>query len=286
MNDAVNLPVSPWSKYPLPKDAPVAPVTPWEQQIRDAAIYPESDGKPIAESTDQFDWIETIKGNVETLLADNPLAFVAADLLWYPDQTNPRLSVAPDTMIVFGRPKGARMSYQQWNEDNIAPQVVFEVRSRTNTEEEMTGKRGFYERNGILEYYDYDSVSHRRFGWHRSDAFTPFEQISEIEGWISPLLGIRFGSDEADDLRLFYPDGRVFQSFVATSRRAETAERMLFITEEQRDAATAERDAATVERDAATAERDAAQAERDAVALRATRLAERLRALGIDPDAL
>ncbi|EAM49910.1 conserved hypothetical protein [Crocosphaera watsonii WH 8501] len=29
-------------------------------------------------------------------------------------------------MVVFCRPKEERGSYQQWKEDNIAPQVVFE----------------------------------------------------------------------------------------------------------------------------------------------------------------
>jgi Uma2 family endonuclease len=33
-------------------------------------------------------------------------------------------------MVVFGRSKGDRGSYQQWKEDNIPPQVVFEILSQ------------------------------------------------------------------------------------------------------------------------------------------------------------
>ncbi len=41
-------------------------------------------------------------------------------------------------MVAFGRPKGERGSYQQWKENNIPPQVVFEILSPGNTQTEMT----------------------------------------------------------------------------------------------------------------------------------------------------
>lgn len=90
-------------------------------------VYPESDGKPMAENTKQFRWIVTIVGGLAALLRDNPNVFVAGDLLWYPLKENIEICTAPDAMVVFGRPKGDRGSYAQANEDNIPPQVVFEV---------------------------------------------------------------------------------------------------------------------------------------------------------------
>ncbi len=87
--------------------------------------YPDSDGKPMADNTEQYEWIVKIKENLEILFATSPNVFIAGDLLWYPVQdkkiTGP---VAPDIMVVFGRPKGRRGSYKQWQEDNIAPQVT------------------------------------------------------------------------------------------------------------------------------------------------------------------
>ncbi len=92
--------------------------------------YPDSDGKPMADNTEQYEWIVKIKENLEILFANSPNVFIAGYLLWYPVQdkkiTGP---VAPDVMVVFGRPKGRRGSYKQWQEDNIAPQVVFEILS-------------------------------------------------------------------------------------------------------------------------------------------------------------
>ena len=46
-----------------------------------ATHYPESDGQPMAENTKQFQWIVTLKENLDALLTQ---AFVAGDLFWYP----------------------------------------------------------------------------------------------------------------------------------------------------------------------------------------------------------
>jgi Uma2 family endonuclease len=70
---------------------------------------------------------------MEILFADRSDVFVAGDLLWYPvpdrRETGP---IAPDVLVAFGRPKGRRGSYRQWEENGIAPQVVFEVLSPSN----------------------------------------------------------------------------------------------------------------------------------------------------------
>jgi Uma2 family endonuclease len=47
-------------------------------------VYPDSDGKPMADNTKQFRWIVVIKENLEWLFADHPDVFIAGDLLWYP----------------------------------------------------------------------------------------------------------------------------------------------------------------------------------------------------------
>ncbi|NEP44014.1 MAG: Uma2 family endonuclease, partial [Okeania sp. SIO2H7] len=101
-------------------------------------VYPESDGQPMADNTRQFQWIVTIKENLEILFAEDENVFVAGDLLWYPVEGDNKKRQAPDAMVVFGRPKGDRGSYQQWKEDNIAPQVVFEILSPGNYPLEMS----------------------------------------------------------------------------------------------------------------------------------------------------
>jgi len=139
-------------------------------------IYPDSDGKPMADNTEQFRWIVTIKENLEILFAAQDDVFVAGDLLWYPVQGNSKICQAPDVMVVFGRPKGKRGSYKQWEENNIPPQVVFEILSFDNRTGEMANKLLFYQRYGVEEYYIYDPDTVELTGFLRSG-----EWLTEIE---------------------------------------------------------------------------------------------------------
>ena len=115
--------------------------------------YPDSDGKPMADNTVQFRWIVTLQGGLDVLFRDDPNVFVAGDLFWYPVEGNNKLRTAPDVMVAFGRPKGDRGSYRQWDEDNIAPQVVFEILSPGNRAAEYIRKFRFYDRFGVEEFY-------------------------------------------------------------------------------------------------------------------------------------
>ena len=72
-------------------------------------------------------------------------------------------------MVVFGRPKGERGSYKQWEEGGIAPQVVFEILSPGNRLDEMIRKFRFYERYGVEEYYIYNPDNGDLVGWQRRD---------------------------------------------------------------------------------------------------------------------
>jgi Uma2 family endonuclease len=182
-------------------------------------FYSESDGLPMADNTRQFESIVYVKKGVDWLFSTDPNVFIAGDLLWYPVEGNPKLRQAPDIMIVFGRPKGDRGSYQQWREDNIPPQVVFEILSPGNTIPEMTRKFQFYERYGIEEYYIYDPDSANLDGYLRQGNF--LEPIETMQGWISPRLGTRFGLSSEGKLELVRPDGQPFETYEQLAARAE-----------------------------------------------------------------
>ena len=192
-------------------------------------VYPDSDGQPMADNTLQFSWIVVIKENLELQFAKVEDVFIAGDLLWYPVEGNPKLRQAPDTMVVFGRPKGYRGSYQQWSENNIAPQVVFEILSPGNRFTQMLNKFKFYENYGVEEYYLYDPYQNDLQGWLRSQEQAELEAIASLNGWVSPRLQIRFELTE-ENLLIFRPDGEKFHSFVELgqlkeqeSQRAEQA---------------------------------------------------------------
>jgi len=237
--------------------------------------YPDSDGAPMAENTLQFDWIVKIKENLEILFSDQPEVFVAGDLFWYPVPDR-RISgpMAPDAMVVFGRPKGPRGSYKQWMEAGVAPQVVFEVLSPSNSARDLKDKLDFYQTYGVDEYYVYDPDANRLEVWLRQD--DQLRPMSHINGWTSPGLGIRFRLDK-DSLTIFYPDGRPFLSPVELARSMQQAEQRAAQEKER-----AEQAAQRAEQAEQRAEQLIQRAEHEGQ--RAARLAERLRALGIDPD--
>ncbi|MGK7882263.1 MAG: Uma2 family endonuclease [Crocosphaera sp.] len=190
-------------------------------QTENNIIYPDSDGQPMADNTKQFRLIVTIKENLELLFTDNPNIFVAGDLLWYPLKGNNKLRRAPDVMVVFGRPKGHRVSYKQWEENNISPQVVFEILSPGNTLAEMSQKFEFYNRYGVEEYYIYDPDKVDLCGWIRVE--NSLNLIERMDGWISPRLKIRFEITE-NNLQIFSPNDEPFLTYVELGKLKQEAE--------------------------------------------------------------
>jgi Uma2 family endonuclease len=250
---------------------------------RPTIVYPDDDGLPMAENTLQFKWIVVIKEGLEAVFRRDPDVFVAGDLLWYAVEGEPTIRTAPDVLVVIGRPKGYRGSYKQWEEDGIAPQVVFEILSPGNRFGKMLEKFRFYDRYGVEEYYIYDPGDGSLEGWRRG--VDRLEEITKMAGFVSPRLGIRFEpADGPNNLEIIGPDGKRFQTYVelieqleAEHRRAEEQSRL---AQAERGRAEEQSQLAQIERERAEEQSQLAQIERE----RADRLAARLRELGVEPD--
>jgi Uma2 family endonuclease len=171
--------------------------------------------------------------------------------------------MAPDVMVAFGRPKGRRGSYKQWQEENIPPQVAFEILSPSNKDrrglESLEDKFNFYEAYGIQEYYVYDPDDLVLQGWQYANG--RFLEIDMRSPWVSPLLQVRFEWQDGKELIMYRPNGQRFLSPVELDKRAEAAIQRAEAFEQRAD----------------IAEQRAEQEK-----LRADRLAARLRDLGID----
>jgi len=201
-----------------------------QTQTQPEVIYPDSDGKPMANNTKQFRWIVAIKENLEWLYADDPNVFIAGDLFWYPIEGSNTVVNAPDVMVVFGRPKGDRLSYKQWEEGDIAPQVVFEILSPSNSQKEMDRKLLFYDRHGVEEYYIYNPDNNQLLGWLRNEY--GLDAIESMSDWVSSRLGIRFELSE-DSLQFYRPDGTRFFSDLEIRQLLEQREQQLEQKEQQ-----------------------------------------------------
>ncbi len=236
-------------------------------RVEERIFYPDSDGEPMANNTKHYELITTTKSGLDTAFQDRDDVFVAADLFWYPVKGSPKVVVAPDVMVAFDRPKGARKSYKQWEEADTPFHIVFEFLSDANTPSEMSKKAMFFDRHGVEEYYLYDMEYGFLTGFIRyGGGLQPIEP--SMNGWVSPRLGIRFevvwsGGQEGygePELILYHANGKRFLSYLELV--AEYAE-----AQSQRDQAQAQRDQAQVE---LVAERE-----------RSRLLEEKLRTLGI-----
>jgi Uma2 family endonuclease len=215
--------------------------------------FPDSDGKPMAENTRQYEAIVTLKGNIEAFAPAT--AFVAGDHLIYVDPTDPTERQAPDVYVAFGRPRGHRGSYMVWDEEGVFPQVIFEVLAPSNTETEMLAKREFYFGHGAEEYYEFDPEAGTWLGFVLNATTGLPEQLANMDGHVSRRLQMRFAFSPME-LLVFRPDGSRFLSFQETCDLADEA---------QQRADEAQQRAKIV------------QAEND-------RLRELLRLAGIDPE--
>jgi Uma2 family endonuclease len=203
-------------------------------------VYPESDDLPMAEHPLQEQWIVRLGAGLRYLLGGNPQAYVAVDNFWYPVEGQNKICTAPDVYVVLGRPARLfvdgrpqiRGCYKQWLEDGVAPQVVFEVRSPSNTDAILEEKRQFYERYGVEEYYLIDPFRNEFSAWWRGEGdHRGLEPIDTSRPLTSPRLGIHFVPGP-EELSVLHPDGQAFRDPLEIQlnedralRRAEEAER-------------------------------------------------------------
>ena len=171
-------------------------------------LYPESDGKPMADNTLQWEWMVVVVEELREQFAGRDV-FVAGDLLWYPVEGQSRINAAPDALVAFGRPAGHRKSYIQHLEDGVAPQVVFEVLSASNTEDELDAKLEFYERYGVEEYYVLDPAEQLVNAYVRRGA--RLNPVRKLAGFVSPRLGLHFEWIDGE-LVIIGKSGRAFQT--------------------------------------------------------------------------
>src|SRR5437764_994722 len=114
--------------------------------------YPETDGKPMAETDVHATLMIELRSALEAFFRHAPDIYVSGNLLLYYEEGNPRKSVAPDVFVVRGVSKEQRRIYKLWEEGH-APDVVFEISSRSTYKEDLQRKWHLYAQLGVAEYY-------------------------------------------------------------------------------------------------------------------------------------
>ena len=97
--------------------------------------YPESDGKPMAETDVHRKVMTDLIDRLIARYAHRDDMYVSGNLLVYYFEGKPEKCLAPDCFVVFGVPAGDRRTYKTWEEGKF-PDVVFEITSKKTKKEE------------------------------------------------------------------------------------------------------------------------------------------------------
>lgn len=213
-----------------------------------------------------------------TLWADRMDWFFAVDMgVYHTAGIEPKVPVVPDAFLSLGverRKNGrSRPSYAVWEEGDVVPIFVLEMVSHKYNGE-YDEKRDLYARLGVLYYVIYNPELWGR----RRQRHQPFEVYKQVEGvyqlqtgephWMPEIgLGIGRGRQRVGGI-----DQEVLLWYDEHGQAYPLSEQVIG---EMREQLTAERQRAETERQRAETERQ-----------RAERLAEYLRAQGIDPDTI
>lgn len=172
-------------------------------------FYPESEGqlRPEPANTRQFRCIAALVGNLTALFRERPDVSVCGNLLWYPIKSEAAIREAPDVSVVFGRPKGERSSYKQWEEGNVPLTAVFDVLPRWTPAGSWLAAMEFYEDHGVEEYYTYVPDANHLCGYERRE--DSLFRVRRMDGFVSPRLGVQFDLS-GPQLVVRYPNGQPF----------------------------------------------------------------------------
>ncbi|RUR72513.1 Uma2 family endonuclease [Chlorogloeopsis fritschii PCC 9212] len=239
-------------------------------------FYPSADGEPVAETYDHLYALLTTLEVLKQYLAGRQATVLANQFLYY-SQGFPKLRVAPDVMVIFDVSPGGRDNYKIWEEGQV-PSVIFEMTSPGTKEQDEVFKKTLYEQLGVKEYWLFDPKGEwlqeqlRGYRLHRGtyepiedNRSEPLQLRLQVEG---QLIGF-YREDTGEKLLLPEELTQALQQEVLARQQAEER------AEQEKQRAEQERQRAEQERQ--RAEQAEAQVQQ---------LKERLRSLGVDPDAI
>ena len=185
-------------------------------------VYPESDGKPMAETDVHRDLMVDFIRMLQHHFRDEPI-YVSGNLLIYYEEGNVRKSVSPDVFVVHGIAKKRRRTYLTW-EEGQTPDFVLELSSRSTYRHDIGPKKALYASVlEVKEYYIYDpkgEIEPNFIGYRLVDGV--YEEIDFVDSRLpSSVLGLDLG--ERDGVLCLY-DPRTGEWLQPAPERAKNAE--------------------------------------------------------------
>ena len=117
-----------------------------------ADLYPESDGKPVAETDLHIDGIFRMRQIIRAYYAEMPDVYISGNIMMYYEDSRPPKAVSPDLLVTFGIGKKPRRTYKIW-EEGKPPDFVVEFSSKGTVQTDLVRKKKLYAELGIPEYF-------------------------------------------------------------------------------------------------------------------------------------
>ncbi len=192
-------------------------------QAAPTIFYPESDGKPMAETDVHRKLMMDFILILEDYFENNDDVYVSGNLLIYYERGNPRKSISPDVFVAFGVEKKQRNTYLTWAEAQT-PDFVLEVASPSTFSKDMGEKKELYASVlAVKEYYIYDPMGQivpSFVGYRLIDG--EYQEIDFVnDRLLSETLGLALGEHDGN-LRLYNPT--TLQWLQTPQERAKNAE--------------------------------------------------------------
>ena len=186
-------------------------------------VYPESDGKPIAETDTHRDLMIDFILILRDYYQNEDDVYVSGNLLMYYEEGDPKKCISPDVFVAFGVEKKQRRTYLTWAEANT-PDFVLEVTSPSTFKKDIGEKKDLYASVlAVKEYYIYDPLGQivpSFIGFRLINGV--YQEIDIVNDRLSSgVLGLELGEHE-EKLRLYNPN--TLQWLQSPPERAKTAE--------------------------------------------------------------
>jgi len=254
--------------------------------------YPETDGEPMAESDFQRKPLTYLVESLALHFQNQKQTYVSGNLLIYYEKKNPKASVAPDVFVVFGVPKQDRRTYKIW-EEGKSPDVAIEITSRTTRKTDEKKKPKLYRKLGVQEYFQYDPTGDylqpalRGRMLNEKGRYQKMRAERLKDGTLSitsPLLELQFHL-QADRLRVFDPKSQEYLlTYSEEAKARQLAEKNVLQVQKEKEWLQKEKEFAQQKAEQAQQQTELERQQKESAQQLAKKMAEKLRAMGINPD--
>ena len=202
--------------------------------------YPESDGKPMAETPVHM---LVMWNTIQTLIhwfADDLKVFVWGNMMLYYAKGNPKKTVAPDVLVIKGVDKNMeRRVFKTWEEKK--PKLVIEVTSRKTRKQDLGDKKDRYQNDlKVPEHFLFDPkgewIKTKLRGFRLKGS--SYQEIKAVDGRLpSKVLGLHLEA-VGEELRLWDPKAQKY--LLTPDEKLAKTQRQLFEASETLGEAHAE----------------------------------------------